>query len=218
MKAGDVNSVRMIELVVVGDPENPKVAQSCELRVGPMGKPADQVLTFKVDAGIDTVLASADVVDLNFDGLRDFWVMREAGAKWSRYEAFVWDGRTGRFVKDAFAKEISQLDNPEYDEASKSFVSSSMGPSEPYRTVRKVQGGHTVVVESCAFHNGKDTNQDDQNEGLLVTQKVVGNALKTTQKQISVKLTENPCTAAAMQAGATVTPIATVIPTATTRR
>ncbi len=194
VKPGDPKSVRMVEIVTTSDPAQPSVAIKAELRVGRVDEPPEEVVSFPVDAGYELVLASADVVDLNFDGYRDFWVVREMGAKWNRYEAYVYEPRTGRFVKDAFAKEVAALDNPDVDEMSKVIVTSSLGPAEPYRTVRKVAGGHTVVVESCMFHNTADTNGDARNDGLLVVQKVVGGALKTvTSKKISVGLGDDPC-------------------------
>jgi hypothetical protein len=62
--------------------------------------------------------------------------------------------------------------------------------------VRKIVGGRTVVVESCAFHNGKGATPEAPNEGTLVVQKLVGGALKTvTQKQVSLSPGENPCAA-----------------------
>ena len=191
---GTVSSVRMIELVATVDPDHPHAPTKLELRVGPVDKAPEQVLSFTVEAGAEAALASADVVDVNFDGYRDFWVLREMGAKWGRYDVFVYEPKSGKFIKDNLSREVAALDNPEIDGASKIIVSSSTGPSEPYRAVRKVQGGRLVVTDSRVFHNGKDTNQDDKNEGVLVIQKLVQGILKiVSQKEIAVGLQDNPC-------------------------
>jgi hypothetical protein len=191
---GNMTSVREIELVATADTAHPDAPTKLELRVGAVDKAPDQILSFTVEAGAEAALASADVVDVNFDGYRDFWVLREMGAKWGRYDVFVYEPKSGKFIQDALSREVATLDNPEIDGASKVIVSSSIGPSEPYRAVRKVQGGHLVMTESCVFHNGQDTNHDDKNEGTLVIQKLVQGILKiVTQKAIAVGPQENPC-------------------------
>ena len=194
VRPGDAKTIRTIEVVTQADPKDPEVAKKVDLRIGRPGKAPDQTLSFSVDEGVDLVLQSADDVDINFDGFRDFWVLRQIGAKYARYEAFVFDPKTQRFVKDAVAREVSELDNPEVDGASKRIVTTTLGPAEPSRTVRKMIGGRLVVTDSCVFQNGHDTDGDGRNDGLLVVKKLVQGMLKVvSQKQLSVSPGDDPC-------------------------
>lgn len=194
VRPGDAKSIRTIEIVTTTDPKSPDVAKKVELRIGKPGKAPDQVISFAVDEGVEMVLGSADDVDLNFDGYRDFWVVSDFGAKYARYEAFVFDPKAQRFVKDSLAREVSALMNPEVDMASKRIVTTSIGPADPSRTVRKVQGGHLIVTDSCVFHNDKDYGSDGKGEGLLVVKKLVQGVLKVvTQKPLSVAPGDDPC-------------------------
>ncbi|WP_130864134.1 XAC2610-related protein [Bacilliculturomica massiliensis] len=50
--------------------------------------------------------------DVNFDGLRDFFVLRSAGAQNGWYSVYTWDDVSGRFLEDPA---LSGLCNPRFD-------------------------------------------------------------------------------------------------------
>lgn len=195
LKPGKADSVRNLELVVTSDESDTSRAVKAELRVEKeLGKPAEQVLRFSLDVGVDVALATAELVDIDYDGYKDFWIVREMGSKWARVEVYLFDAKSGRFVKDGLAREIEKLDNPELAPTSKSIISSRIGPTEPQRTVRKVDGRRLQITDRCVFHNDKDVDQNDTMDGLLVIEKLVKGVLSVvTKKTVSLPRGENPC-------------------------
>lgn len=196
IKPSKADSVRTIELAAQ-ETEGVNGARStlAQLRVRKrVDEATEQVLSFKLDASSDVALRSAEFVDLNFDGYKDFWVVREFGAKWLSYEVFMFDAKAGRFVKDAFAKAVEKLANPEIDASTKTIVTTNLGPAAPSRTVRKVAGNSLRVLSRCVFHNEDDVNGDDKSDGILVLERLVKGVLAIVEKRkLALPSGEDPC-------------------------
>lgn len=192
LKPGKPDSVRNIELSIASDPSDPSLAKKAELRVARgADKPAEQTLRFTLDVGVDVALATAELVDIDFDGYKDFWIVREMGAKWARVEVFLFEPKSGRFVKDGLAREIERIDNPELLPASRSIASTRVGPALPDRVVRKVDGRRLVVTERCVLHTEKVA---EDGTALLVIEKIVSGVLKVVSRTpVLARANEHPC-------------------------
>ncbi len=171
------------------EPADVRSKTHVDVAIGPNESVVKQTLSATVDAPAEMVIRTAETIDLNFDGHMDFWLVRDFGAKWAKYEAWVFEPKSGRYVQNVFTREIGQLLNPEIDPAAHTITTRSLGPSSPSRTVARVERGRMVTIESCTFDGSKEASR-----GRLVVKKSVQGVLKTlVDEVVSVKPGENPC-------------------------
>jgi hypothetical protein len=147
-------------------------------------------VTVEVDVKAADAVASVEVQDLNFDGYRDLWLLREKGKTGARFEALIFDPAAGKFTRTTLAGEIDKLDNPEVDPLSRRLISRRFGES---RHVHKVVGSRLAVVESCEF-SAKPSPDTTRREGRLVVKRVVDGAMTTvTDKEVALPVGHDPC-------------------------
>jgi hypothetical protein len=187
---GEVNA--KIELTVSTDLVNPGLDDAPK----PKGKAKEKAplkahgITVDVDVPAADAVASIEVQDLNFDGYRDLWLLREKGKSGARYEALIFDPSAGKFARTPLAGEIDKLDNPEVDPLSRRLISRRFGES---KAVHKVVGGRLSMVESCAF-TLKPSAEAGRREGRLVIKRVVDGAMTTvTDKEVALPVGHDPC-------------------------
>jgi hypothetical protein len=181
-----------IELTVSTDLVNPGQDDAPK----PKGKSKEKAvlkahsLSVDVEVPAADAVASLEVQDLNFDGYRDLWLLREKGKTGARYEALVFDPNAGKFARTTLTGEIDKLDNPEVDPLSRRLISRRFGES---RHVHKVVGGRLSVVESCTF-TVKPNTDATRREGRLVIKRVVDGAMTTvTDKEVALPVGHDPC-------------------------
>ena len=152
----------------------------------------DHDLTVDVAVSAAEAAQSVDVPDLNFDGFRDLWLLRELGPNGSRYDVFLFDSKSGKYAKNAFASEIEKLDSPEVEPMSKTLTSRRGGES-PSRTTYRVANSRLDVVSSCSFEPNTGTQEGNVVTGKLTQQKLTNGKLETTKKDIAIPRGTNPC-------------------------
>lgn len=158
-------------------------------------KPAllkDHDLSVDVSVSANDAAQSVDVPDLNFDGFRDLWLLRELGANASRYDVFIFDPKTGKYGKSAFGGEIEKLDSPEVEPMSKTITSRRAGDS-PARTTYRVANGRLDVVSSCTFEPSAAPQEGTVVTGKLTQKKLTNGQLETTKKDVAIPRGSNPC-------------------------
>ena len=57
----------------------------------------------------DSLCSFFAMKDVNFDGYLDIAVLRDGGGKWSRYDYYVFDRVSGRFVTNALTEDLAQV-------------------------------------------------------------------------------------------------------------
>lgn len=148
LRQGDPASERTITLSlgpVVGD-----VPQHAFLEVagGPRGP---QTTPIPVSEPAAAVLASLELVDLDFDGWLDVRVLRERGAKWATHTARLFDARSQRLVDGEIPRKLAGLPNVEVDPEARLLVSRTLGPADPSFAAYRPEGGDLALVRSCVF-------------------------------------------------------------------
>lgn len=93
--------------------------------------------------------------DHDFDGYKDMVVLRELAGKFVSYSVWHFDPAARRFVKDELANDLTAMQNLRIDTASHRLVTSSIGPTEPWRKVYSVENGKLQLEESCIFQNDR---------------------------------------------------------------
>ncbi len=152
----------------------------------------DHDLAVEVSVSASDAAQSVDVPDLNFDGYRDLWLLRELGANGSRYDVFLFDAKTGKYAKSAFSNEIEKLDSPEIEPMSKTLTSRKGGDS-PARTTYRVANSRLDVVSSCSFEPSTATQEGNVVTGKLTQKKLTNGQLETTKKDVAIPRGTNPC-------------------------
>jgi hypothetical protein len=109
--------------------------------------------------------------DVDFDGHPDLLVVRDFGAKWARYDVWLFDLRSEGFVTTPLARDLSRLDNLTVDPARRRLYAYSIGPADPSQSVYRIEGGRLKLVEECVFHNSDipaGQESKDPRSGVLV--------------------------------------------------
>ncbi len=147
LRAGDPSSERTITLSlgpVVGD-----VAEHAFLEIG--GPRGVQTTPIPVSEPAAAVLASLELVDLDFDGWLDVRVLRERGAKWATHTARLFDPRSQGLVDGEIPRKLASLPNVEVDAEARLLVSRTIGPADPSFAAYRPEGGDLALVRSCVF-------------------------------------------------------------------
>lgn len=121
--------------------------------IGAPGK-AVQTLSFAPECGESVFRAASHLADVDFDGYLDLVVLREHGAKWGRYDVRLFDAKAGRFVESALTRHLGTLVNLTVDSDRKRIVTYSIGPSDPFEDVYRVEQGRLVLEASCHVEEG----------------------------------------------------------------
>lgn len=135
---------------------------------------------------------SVEVSDLNFDGYRDLWLLREVSPEGARYEAFIFDPKSGKFSQSSFSSELGKLPNPELDPLAKHYTSRRTGDS-PSRVVHRVSQGKLNVIESCEFKPSAKPATEGATQGTLTKKKLVDGAMSVSSKEVAIPKGFNPC-------------------------
>ena len=154
--------------------------------------PKTHELHVDVTVSAKDAVQSVEVSDLNFDGYRDLWLLREVSAEGARYEAFIFDPKSGKFSQSSFSSELGKLPNPELDPLAKHFTSRRTGDS-PSRVVHRVSQGKLNVIESCEFKPSAKPTTDGATQGTLTKKKLVDGNLSVLSKDVAIPKGFNPC-------------------------
>lgn len=153
--------------------------------------PKTHELHVDVTVSAKDAVQSIEVSDLNFDGYRDLWILRENSAEGARYEAFIFDPKSGKFSQSAFSSELGKLTNPELDPLAKHYTSRRTGES-PTRVVHRVTQGKLSVIESCEFKPSAKP-ADGATQGTLTKKKLVDGTMSVSSKEVAIPKGFNPC-------------------------
>lgn len=93
--------------------------------------------------------------DHDFDGYKDMVVLRRRAGKFQYYSVWHFDPASRQFVKDELADGLTAMENLRIDKVSQRLVTSSIGPTEPWRKVYSVENGKLLLEESCIFQNDR---------------------------------------------------------------
>jgi hypothetical protein len=80
-----------------------------------------------------------DAKDLDSDGHKDLMGIRDFGAKWARYCMWFYDPQQHIFVKDFLAEQMELLENLAVF-GNRQFVTSYLGPADPWQAVYGIAG------------------------------------------------------------------------------
>lgn len=149
---GDPASVRSLRLVV--DPDHDGLVKNATVEVS---NPADKKLRVAkialgpLPAHESMVLASFELVDVDFDGYLDVRVLRDWGAKWSRHTYLGYDRKADAFRSTELAQKLSRIPNVTVSAKSERLVSQTLGPAEPTYASYAVVAGALRLERECAF-------------------------------------------------------------------
>jgi hypothetical protein len=106
-------------------------------------------------------LQSFEVKDVNFDGYLDISVIREGGAKWVRQTWWMFSPALGRFVSDAFSKQLGEVSHNglELDSARQNVTArhlTDLSGCGPTKDIYHVEGGGLLLIhqEAISFPGG----------------------------------------------------------------
>ena len=106
-------------------------------------------------------LQSFEMKDVNFDGYLDISVIREGGAKWVRQTWWMFSPALGRFVSDAFSKELGEVSHNglELDSAHLDITArhlTDLTGCGPTKDIYHVEHGRLVLIhqEAISFPPG----------------------------------------------------------------
>lgn len=148
LKIGDAREERAVRLALGPETDGIVHHAHVELRAGDV---VVQSTPVPVDGSPAAVLASFELVDLDFDGWLDVRVLRERGAKWGAYTVRMFHPESGRFVENEAARKMSGLPNLDVDRDARLVVSRTIGPADPTYAAFRVEGGDLVLVRHCVF-------------------------------------------------------------------
>lgn len=148
LRVGDAREERSVRLALGPEGDGTVHHAHVELRAGDL---VLQSMPIVVDASGAAVLASFELVDLDFDGWLDLRVLREHGAKWGAYAVRLFHPESGRFVENEAARKMSGLPNLDVDRDARLVVSRTVGPTDPTYAAFRVEAGDLVLVRHCVF-------------------------------------------------------------------
>ncbi len=149
---GDPGSVRSIRLVV--DPDHDGLVKNATLEVS---NPADKkarvakIALGPLPAHESMVLASLELVDVDFDGYLDLRVLRDWGAKWSRHTYLGYDRKADGYRATELAQKLSRIPNITVQPKSERLVTQTLGPADPTYASYAVVAGSLRLERECAF-------------------------------------------------------------------
>jgi hypothetical protein len=116
-----------------------------------LGAAAVQTMKLEVDGPEDAVLASLELVDLDFDGWLDLRVLCASGPRWVTYAVRLFDPGKKIFVDGELARKLGALPNLEARRATRRIVSTVPGPPDASFASYRVEAGALVLERQCVF-------------------------------------------------------------------
>ncbi len=111
-----------------------------------------QTVRLEVDAPEEAVLASLELVDLDFDGWLDLRVVRRIQPRRTTYAVRLFDPKKGRFVDGDLPRALGTLPNLEARRGTRRIVSTVSTPQETSFASYRVEAGALVLERQCVFH------------------------------------------------------------------
>jgi hypothetical protein len=149
---GDPASVRSLRLVL--DPDHDGLVKNATLEVTNPGDKKQRVTKITLGplpAHESLVLASFELVDVDFDGYLDLRVLRDWGSKWSRHTYLGYDRKADAFRSTELAQKLSRIPNVTVSPKTERLVTQTLGLSDPTYASYAVVAGSLRLERECAF-------------------------------------------------------------------
>ncbi len=149
---GDPASVRSLRLVL--DPDHDGLVKNATLEVTNPGDKKQRIAKISMGplpAHESLVLASFELVDVDFDGYLDLRVLRDWGSKWSRHTYLGYDRKADAFRSTELAQKLSRIPNLTVSPKTERLVTQTIGPSDPTYASYAVVAGSLRLERECAF-------------------------------------------------------------------
>jgi hypothetical protein len=143
---GDPVSMRSLKLIVDADSDGNarnatiEITSSKAARTLPLGSLAVHE---------SLVLASLELVDVDFDGYLDLRVLKERGATWTKHAYFLYEKSTDSFVASPLAQQISRIANVTVEPKRERLTTQRLDTVDPSYASYAVIAGALKLEREC---------------------------------------------------------------------